>query len=98
MRYRDKETIKQVSNHQNKPESVYYGLISYRQKRRLRERWLNEFRLKVTDKIWWDSLTDDEKSNVVNSYSDGNNLNDLMKQYPGNIGYIREKKLENLLK
>jgi len=92
MRYRDKETIKQVSNHQNKPESDY-GLISDRRKRRLRERWLNEFRLKVTDKIWWDSLTDDEKSNVVNSYYNGNNLNDLMKQYPGNIGYIREKNL-----
>lgn len=26
--------------------------------------------------------------------NDGNNLNDLMKQYPGNIGYIREKTWE----
>jgi hypothetical protein len=25
MRYKDKATIKQVTNHQNKPEAIYYG-------------------------------------------------------------------------
>ena len=54
MRYRDKATIKQVTTHQNKPETNYYGHMTNRQRERIRERWLKDFRLKVTDKIWWD--------------------------------------------
>lgn len=70
-----------------------------RQKNRIRERWLKEFRLKVPDKIWWDSLSGMEKVEVAKQFTDGtNDLKELMKQYPGNVAYIREKKLENLLK
>lgn len=102
MRYRDKATIKQVTTHQNKPETNYYGHMTDRQRNRIRERWLRDFRLKVTDKIWWDSLKENEKTEVAVEYKqfkDGaNNLRELMIKFPGDKVYIREKKLENLLK
>lgn len=102
MRYRDKATIKQVTTHQNKPETNYYGHMTDRQKNRIRERWLKDFRLKLTDKIWWDSLKENEKTEVAVEYKqfkDGtNNLRELMIKFPGDKVYIREKKLENLLK
>ena len=102
MRYRDKATIKQVTNHQNKPETNYYGYMTNRQRERMRERFLKEFRIKIPDKIWWDSLKDNEKTEVAHEFKqlkDGtNNLRELMKQYPGDIVYIRETKLINILK
>ena len=101
MRYRDKATIKQVTTHQNKPETNYYGHMTNRQRERIRERWLKDFRLKVTDKIWWDSLKENEKTEVANDYKvkDGiSNLKELMIEYPGDKIYIRETKLNNLLK
>ena len=101
MRYKDKATIKQVTNHQNKPESIYYGHMTDRQRKRMRERWLKEFRLKVTDKIWWDSLKENEKTEVATDYKqfkDGtNNLKQLMIEYPGDKVYIRETKLSLLV-
>jgi len=91
MRYRDKATIKQVTTHQNKPETNYY-LMTDRQRNRIRERWLNDFRIKVTDKIWWDSLKENEKTEVATDYKqfkDGtNNLKQLMIEYPGDKVYI----------
>lgn len=99
MRYKDKATIKQVVNHQNKPETNYYGHMTNRQRERIRERWLKNFRLRVTDKIWWDSLTENEKTEVAYDYKikDGvNNLKELMIEYPGDKVYIRDKKF-NLL-
>lgn len=101
MRYRDKATIKQVNTHQNKIESNFFGHMTNRQRERIRERLLKEFRNKIPDKIWWDSLTTSDKNDVSFYYDvkvGSNNLNQLMIAYPGNIGYIREKKLENLLK
>jgi hypothetical protein len=101
MRYKDKATIKQVTNHQNKPESIYYGHMTDRQRKRMRERWLKEFRVKVTDKIWWDSLSDNDKTEVATDYKqfkDGtNNLKQLMIEYPGDKVYIRETKLSLLV-
>jgi hypothetical protein len=101
MRYRDKATIKQVTTHQNKPETNYYGYMTNRQRERIRERWLKEFRLKVTDKIWWDSLSDNDKTEVAHEYKqlkDGtNNLKELMIEYPGDKVYIRETKLSLLV-
>jgi hypothetical protein len=101
MRYRDKATIKQVTTHQNKPETNYYGHMTNRQRERIRERWLKDFRLKVTDKIWWDSLSGNEKTEVATEYKqlkDGtNNLKELMIQFPGDIAYIRETKLSLLV-
>ena len=101
MRYRDKATIKQVTTHQNKPETNYYGHMTNRQRERIRERWLKDFRLKVTDKIWWDSLSGNEKTEVATGYKqlkDGtNNLKELMIEYPGDIAYIRETKLSLLV-
>jgi len=101
MRYRDKATIKQVTTHQNKPETNYYGHMTDRQRKRMRERWLKEFRLKVTDKIWWDSLKENEKTEVATDYKqfkDGtNNLKQLMIEYPGDKVYIRETKLSLLV-
>jgi hypothetical protein len=101
MRYRDKATIKQVTTHQNKPETNYYGHMTNRQRERIRERWLKDFRLKVTDKIWWDSLSGNEKTEVATEYKqfkDGtNNLKELMIQFPGDIAYIREAKLSLLV-
>lgn len=98
MRYRDKATIKQVTTHQNKPETNYY---TDRQRNRIRERWLNDFRLKITDKIWWDSLKENEKTEVATDYKqfkDGtNNLKELMIEYPGDKVYIRETKLSLLV-
>ena len=100
MRYRDKATIKQVTTHQNKPETNYY-LMTDRQRNRIRERWLNDFRIKVTDKIWWDSLSGNEKTEVATDYKqfkDGtNNLKELMIEYPGDKVYIRETKLSLLV-
>lgn len=101
MRYKDKATIKQVTNHQNKPEAIYYGQnMTNRQKERMRERFLKEFRTKIPDKIWWDSLKDNEKTEVAHEYKqskDGtNNLKELMKQFPGDIVYIRDKKIDGL--
>jgi aryl-phospho-beta-D-glucosidase BglC (GH1 family) len=100
MRYKDKATIKQVTNHQNKPESIYYGQnMTNRQKQRMRERLLKDFRLKVTDKIWWDSLNDNDKTEVAYEYrqfKEGNNLKELMILYPGNKSYIRDAKLNEL--
>ena len=100
MRYRDKATIKQVTTHQNKPETNYY-LMTDRQRNRIRERWLNDFRLKITDKIWWDSLKENEKTEVATDYKqfkDGtNNLKQLMIEFPGDIAYIRETKLSLLV-
>ena len=100
MRYRDKATIKQVTTHQNKPETNYY-LMTDRQRNRIRERWLNDFRIKVTDKIWWDSLSGNEKTEVATDYKqfkDGtNNLKELMIEFPGDIAYIRETKLSLLV-
>jgi hypothetical protein len=101
MRYRDKATIKQVTTHQNKPETSYYGHMTNRQRERIRERWLKDFRLKVTDKIWWDSLSGNEKTEVATGYKqlkDGtNNLKELMIEYPGDKVYIRETKLSLLV-
>jgi hypothetical protein len=101
MRYRDKATIKQVTTHQNKPETNYYGHMTNRQRERIRERWLKDFRLRVTDKIWWDSLSGNEKTEVATEYKqlkDGtNNLKELMIQFPGDIAYIRETKLSLLV-
>lgn len=101
MRYRDKATIKQVTTHQNKPETNYYGHMTDRQRKRMRERWLKEFRVKVTDKIWWDSLSDNDKTEVATDYKqfkDGtNNLKELMIEYPGDKVYIRETKLSLLV-
>ena len=102
MRYRDKATIKQVTTHQNKPETNYYGQhMTDRQKNRIRERWLKDFRLKLTDKIWWDSLKENEKTEVAVEYKqfkDGtNNLKELMIEFPGDIAYIRETKLSLLI-
>ena len=101
MRYRDKATIKQVTTHQNKPETNYYGHMTNRQRERIRERWLKDFRLKVTDKIWWDSLSGNEKTEVATEYKqfkDGtNNLKELMIEYPGDKVYIRETKLSLLV-
>ena len=101
MRYKDKATIKQVTNHQNKPETSHYGHMTDRQRKRMRERWLKEFRVKVTDKIWWDSLSDNDKTKVVHEYKqfkDGtNNLKELMIEYPGDKVYIRETKLSLLV-
>ena len=101
MRYRDKATIKQVTTHQNKPETNYYGHMTNRQRERIRERWLKDFRLKVVDKIWWDSLSGNEKTEVATEYKqfkDGtNNLKELMIQFPGDIAYIRETKLSLLI-
>ena len=101
MRYKDKATIKQVTTHQNKPETSYYGHMTDRQKKRMRERWLKEFRIKVTDKIWWDSLNDNDKTEVATEYrqfKDGtNNLKELMMEYPGDKVYIRETKLSLLV-
>ena len=98
MRYKDKTTLKQVSNHQSKCD---YTIMSNRQKERQRQRWLSDFRLKIKDKIWWDSLSDNDKTEVAHSfmqYKDGmNNLKDLIKQYPGNKVYIREAKLNLLI-
>jgi hypothetical protein len=101
MRYRDKATIKQVTTHQNKPETNYYGHMTDRQRKRMRERWLKDFRIKVTDKIWWDSLSDNDKTEVATDYKqfkDGtNNLKQLMIEYPGDKVYIRETKLSLLV-
>jgi hypothetical protein len=101
MRYRDKATIKQVTTHQNKPETSHYGHMTDRQRKRMRERWLKEFRVKVTDKIWWDSLSDNDKTEVAHEYKqfkDGtNNLKELMIEYPGDKVYIRETKLSLLV-
>jgi len=101
MRYRDKATIKQVTTHQNKPETNYYGHMTNRQRERIRERWLKEFRIKVTDKIWWDSLSDNDKTEVATEYKqfkDGtNNLKELMIEFPGDKVYIRETKLSLLI-
>jgi hypothetical protein len=101
MRYRDKATIKQVTTHQNKPETNYYGHMTNRQRERIRERWLKDFRLKVTNKIWWDSLKENEKTKVATDYKqfkDGtNNLKQLMIEYPGDKVYIRETKLSLLV-
>jgi hypothetical protein len=101
MRYRDKATIKQVTTHQNKPETNYYGHMTNRQRERIRERWLKDFRLKVTDKIWWDSLSGNDKTEVAHEYKqfkDGtNNLKELMIKYPGDKVYIRETKLSLLV-
>ena len=101
MRYKDKATIKQVTNHQNKPETDYYGQnMTNRQRERIRERFLKEFRTMITDKIWWDSLSGNEKTEVAHEYRklpDGsNNLKELMKQFPGDIAYIRDKKIDVL--
>ena len=96
MRYRDKATIKQVTTHQNKPETNYYGHMTDRQRKRMRERWLKEFRIKIPDKIWWDSLTDNDKSKVAVEYTP-TNLNELMIKYPGDKVYIRETKLSLLV-
>jgi hypothetical protein len=101
MRYKDKATIKQVTNHQNKPESIYYGQnMTNRQRERMRERFLKEFRTKIPDKIWWDSLSDNDKTEVAHEYrkfKDGsNNLKELMKQFPGDVAYIRDKKIDVL--
>ena len=95
-----KATIKQVTTHQNKPETNYY-LMTDRQRNRIRERWLNDFRIKVTDKIWWDSLSGNEKTEVATDYKqfkDGtNNLKELMIEFPGDKVYIRETKLGLLI-
>jgi hypothetical protein len=74
--------------------------MTNRQRERIRERWLKDFRLKVYDKIWWDSLKENEKTEVANEYKvkDGtNNLKELMIEYPGDKVYIRETKLSLLV-
>jgi hypothetical protein len=100
MKYSDKATIKQVNKHQNKYDDYGYTIMSNRQKDRQRKRWLDQFRLKVPDKIWWDSLNADEQTSVAHQYIDKdgkNNLKDLMTIFPGNIAYIREAKLNKIL-
>lgn len=100
MKYSDKETIKQVNKHQNKYDDHGYTIMSNRQKDRQRKRWLDQFRSKVPDKIWWDSLNADEQTSVAHQYIDKdgkNNLKDLMTIFPGNIAYIREAKLNKIL-
>jgi hypothetical protein len=100
MRYQDKATIKQVTTHQNKIESNFFGHMTNRQRERIRERQLKEFRNKIPDKIWWDSLTTSDKNDVLFYYDvkvGSNNLDQLMIAYPGSIEYIRETKINSLL-
>jgi hypothetical protein len=94
MIYKDKETIKQVTHHQFKSDT--FDHMTDRQISRIHKRWLKEFRIKIPDKIWWDSLNDNDKTEVTKKYNK-DNLKELMVEYPGDKVYIRETKLSLLI-
>lgn len=104
MRYRDRATIKQVTTHQNRAEYKEPAAITDRERRRIRQRWLTNVRLIMPDPIWWDSLTDDEKTEVAHEYryksqyQDKDNFQELKQKFPGSLEYIRNTKLEKLLR
>lgn len=99
MKYRDQATISQVNRHQNKPGVNEPRLITEREKKRMRKRWLANIRMIIPDVIWWDSLTDDEQTEVAHEFNYyKNNFKELKQKFPGSIAYIRETKLEKLFK
>ena len=100
MKYKDKATLNKVTSHQNRPEDYGGNIITNRMRERIRKRWLVSVRMIIPDKIWWDSLTDDEKTNVGHEYSNknGGNFKEIKDKYKGSKEYIRETKLNYLFK
>ena len=107
MKYRDRTTIKLARKNQESIER--YDPISSRyaaQEKMLRKK----FEAKVTDKIWWMSLTKDEKSNVVRNYywygtdqikNEEKDFiifeNRIKEEYPGDLNKQRDIKLHKII-
>jgi hypothetical protein len=95
MKYRDNATIKQVNKHQSKEDDFSFDGKSQREKRRVQKRYLETIRIKIPNKFWWDSLSDNDKLMIAQMYKN-TDINVLMKKYPGNIQIQRDAKLNVL--
>lgn len=71
MRYFDKQTVKTNSNWQNK-QFENRSKIDIKAKNRFKKA-VREFGYKISDKLWWNSLSSGEQSCVYNEYMDWNN-------------------------
>ena len=65
MKYFDRNTVKTISNWQNKQSDSKKS--DYRSKNQLK-RAVREFSYKVSDKLWWNSLNSGEQSSVYGEY------------------------------
>ena len=75
MRYFDRNTVKIAAKHHNKQEEfVVWGTMNKEMRKRFR-RDMKLFSYKVADRIWWNSLSDENKENVFNSYQRSLNWN-----------------------
>jgi hypothetical protein len=113
MKYFDKNTIRNKIKWQSKPEPDFYESWKKNQDKIIKKGLL-KFSNKVTDKIWWASLTEKEKRDVYSSYQghiarlvhypkDFNSWFDgivrsLKDRYPGNTQIKRDLKISQILK
>lgn len=70
MKYFDKQTVKTNLNWQNK-QFENRSNIDIKAKNRFKKA-VREFGYKISDKLWWNSLSTGEQSNVYNEYMDWN--------------------------
>lgn len=103
MIYKDKNTIKTMQSLSDRDCSYGYNR---RRSDRETKRKLSNFRIKVSDKIWWDSLDLNIQKSICIGYGNWYNkkisfleyISDSRKSYPGDLVLIRNKKINQLLK
>lgn len=66
MKYKDRNTIRNNNKWQNRPFDDVKSMERERKKRIKKN--LLMFSYRVSDKIWWASLSDNDKINVLNEY------------------------------
>lgn len=67
MKYFDRNTVKTISNWQNKQSANDFRKIDAKVKNRLKKA-VSEFSYKISDKLWWNSLSFGEQSSVYSEY------------------------------
>lgn len=100
-KYKDRNTLhqsKKWEQYQN-TEDTFWNWDSRKADRKLK-RSLSDFSIRISDKIWWRSLSQHEQSKCMYSYlSDGIKDEDVLKEmYKGDVSKLREEKIKLLLK
>lgn len=105
MKYSDKKTRSIVSTHNDKLDCEWstapvnkWNPNNRTYKRKLKKD-LETFRLKMSlkNRIWYDSLTDDQRLNVFRNYdSQIFNLSYFKEKFPGDLALQRDLKLNML--
>ena len=99
MKYKDKSTTEINKNweYRNENKSSRWDSHSRTGKRQL-ERLFVSFSYKVSDRLWWDSLSFNDKLSVYRkSTEDGFNESKMKSIYKGDVSKYRDSKIKLLL-